>query len=352
MGNKTTDIVPSQLNILVTDKDKYGHDITEMSDFMDRYALSITENIKSGSKLIELKNIPFAETGILGSLAQISTALLTDDYILVPDFASLPTEIAKKLKEGIYSLGESRQVDGNLRPVILDEEGVRIKDLTLRKARKTKNTQISVQNLYMQLQLKQISDQLDEIAELQSFQIDKERATDIFDKFFIARDYILKAQNSKSKEAAIKHLEMADQYLNEAEAAVYSDMHVSSKHLEKATRRVLLYNEKRIHTYMKFLTEDLQTMTLITGMHLQVLDRLKRYDDAKVVEEKYFHELDFFFNGDNRKEAPAMLIHEYYPYTEEDMNKWYDLREDVIPMFTAKKKDLLYIAYEEESEDA
>ena len=62
--------------------------------------------------------------------------------------------------------------------------------------------------------------------------------------------------------------------------------------------------------------------------------------------------LDFFFNGDNRKEAPAMLIHEYYPYTEEDMNKWYDLREDVIPMFTAKKKDLLYIAYEEESEDA
>ena len=83
MGNQTTDIVPSQLNILVTDKDKYGHDITEMSDFMDRYALSITENIKSGSQLIELKNIPFAETGILGSLAQISTALLTDDYILV-----------------------------------------------------------------------------------------------------------------------------------------------------------------------------------------------------------------------------------------------------------------------------
>ena len=55
------------------------------------------------------------------------------NVILLPDFDNLPSDVRIKLKKGIYSIGESKQVEDNLRAVILDENGVRVKDITLKK---------------------------------------------------------------------------------------------------------------------------------------------------------------------------------------------------------------------------
>lgn len=54
-------------------------------------------------------------------------------FDLVPDFASLPKDILEKYKAGKIVLGDSKQVEGNIRAVLIDvETKQRVKDVTLK----------------------------------------------------------------------------------------------------------------------------------------------------------------------------------------------------------------------------
>lgn len=121
------------LVIFKTDADKYGRDITLMSDFFDGYVQQMALSIKDQSNLEAIQDIPVASIGIINDAIHQASVVLKGNITLLPDFDSLPVGIKDKLKKGIYTVGESKQVDGNLRAVILDEEGVRVKDITLKK---------------------------------------------------------------------------------------------------------------------------------------------------------------------------------------------------------------------------
>lgn len=56
-----------------------------------------------------------------------------NEQVIIYKFDILPVDIKTKLKKGIYTIGNPRQADGNLRAVVLDENGVRIKDISLKK---------------------------------------------------------------------------------------------------------------------------------------------------------------------------------------------------------------------------
>ncbi|GHU51793.1 hypothetical protein AGMMS49975_06340 [Clostridia bacterium] len=124
--------VVQSLQILVTEEDKYGVDIAAMSDFFDGYIQQLTFDLRKNAVVVDLANIPAADLSIINDVVHHMDAVLDSDYSYLPDFDHLPKDIKSKLDKGIYKLGESRQVDGNLRPVILDENGVRIKDITLK----------------------------------------------------------------------------------------------------------------------------------------------------------------------------------------------------------------------------
>ena len=132
---ENTEIIETEKRPLVifkTDADKYGRDITVMSDFFDGYVQQMALSIREQSNLEVLQDIPVANFGINDVIHQASV-ILKGNVTLLPDFDNLPADIKSKLEKGIYTVGESKQVDGNLRAVILDEEGVRIKDITLKK---------------------------------------------------------------------------------------------------------------------------------------------------------------------------------------------------------------------------
>ena len=76
------------------------------------------------------------------------------EFDLVPDFSSLPKDIQDKYKAGELILGESKQVEGNIRSVLVDAETkVRVKDVTLKKVEHTDaSTEIS-RNMLNQMQL-------------------------------------------------------------------------------------------------------------------------------------------------------------------------------------------------------
>lgn len=73
-----------------------------------------------------------------GLLGQIATAIksgfdLSKIDMLVADTSHFSKEIVGGLKEGIYHIGQSKEVAGNLRPAILDENERLVKFVILKK---------------------------------------------------------------------------------------------------------------------------------------------------------------------------------------------------------------------------
>lgn len=52
--------------------------------------------------------------------------------MLVADYSHFSQDVIDRLKEGIYHVGQSREVDGNLRSAILDENEHIVKFFTLK----------------------------------------------------------------------------------------------------------------------------------------------------------------------------------------------------------------------------
>lgn len=205
------------VDILITNADKQGRNISKMSDFMQLYAQKQVTAL-SNSPLAEIvTSFPFADMGIISDVIQQASVLAEGKTSLLPDFDSLPREIRTKLNKGIYTVGPSRQTPDNLRAVILDENGVRVKDVTLKKVINNPGSVQTVRNITNQLQMKQISDKLSAVLDIQSYQLDKDRDHQIYTPFFNARDNILYAQNASSKEDRDYHLRLAADYLTEDE---------------------------------------------------------------------------------------------------------------------------------------
>ena len=209
--NKESDtaLVPSELHILVTDADTNGYEISKMSDFMGLYAQQLTRSLADSPFVEVVSNIPVADLGIINDVVQHAAVVARGNITLVPDFDSLPAGIKEKLKQGLYSIGDSKQVDGNLRAVIVDKNGVRVKDITLKKVINNPGTLETTRSIANQMQMKQIQDTLKGIQEMQSYQLDRDRDRDILTPFFDARDYILQAQNAASIESRNQLLEKA-----------------------------------------------------------------------------------------------------------------------------------------------
>ena len=257
--NKESDtaLVPSELHILVTDADTNGYEISKMSDFMGLYAQQLTRSLADSPFVEVVSNIPVADLGIINDVVQHAAVVARGNITLVPDFDSLPAGIKEKLKQGLYSIGDSKQVDGNLRAVIVDKNGVRVKDITLKKVINNPGTLETTRSIANQMQMKQIQDTLKGIQEMQSYQLDRDRDRDILTPFFDARDYILQAQNAASIESRNQFLEKASDRMTTALNSVYAEMRTASLHLAKNTKWSLFHKQSSIDTLLSNLSDDL-----------------------------------------------------------------------------------------------
>lgn len=207
--------IQKPLEILVTDEDKHGTDIACMSDFFGIYIEQLSAELSNQVMRGVVEKIPAADVQILGELVHGVDVLLSGKYGYIPDFDSLPNDVKDKLKKGIYTLGESRQVEDNVRAVVLDENGTRIKDVTLKRVLNTPDTLEMSRSITSQVQMRQIAAKLDEIAETQSYLIEMERNNNIIKPFLNARDLILRAQNAKTIDERKHYMIEASKELND-----------------------------------------------------------------------------------------------------------------------------------------
>lgn len=119
------------LDIFIEEEDRKGADLLKMSDFFNVFIGKIGAEMKSETEWE-------VDLDIRGLLGQIAAAIkggfdISKMGMLVADYSHFSQEVIDGLKEGIYHVGESKEVAGNLRPAILDENEQLVKFFTLKK---------------------------------------------------------------------------------------------------------------------------------------------------------------------------------------------------------------------------
>ena len=322
------------LSILVTEADKHGMDIAEMSNFFDGYIGQLTCSLRERGELEVVASIPIADLSIVNDVIHQANAVMKAGVSYLPDFEHLPTEIKEKLRKGLYKLGESKQVDGNVRAVILDENGVRIKDITLKQVINTPDTIATERSIANQLQMRQLSAKLNTIQALQNYQLDRDRDRDILGPFFEARDYILKAQNQETIEGQQEYLKKAAEKLSTATTNAYLEMRTASQHLVKWTRLPIFQPRPLINRWMNEIAQDMQLTTKFTGLQAQVYERLGDKGSSKIALEQYSSFMGDFFTKPMTRDrlSAADVIHMNFPYSTENLDGWHKLKEEVQPL--------------------
>ena len=320
------------LSILITEEDKTGRDIAKMSNFFDGYIRSLSSQICETSRVEIVNCIPVSDLGIINEVVTYAETIMQGKYGFLPDFDNLPLEIKQNLKKGIYTIGESRQVEGNMRAVILDENGTRIKDITLKKVINDPGTMDMARNLVNQVQLRQINAKLGIIQELQSYQIDRERDRDIIVPFLNARDYILRAQMSNLIKEQEAYLLKASDELTQAINSLYTDMDTTSKWLSRLTMFPIFQPTQLIHGHIGILTQDLQLTTKYVGVQMQVFDYMGKHENAMLELNKYRMVMkDFSNKAIGHGKSALALLQEHSPYDETNRDCWHNLSVEMKP---------------------
>lgn len=333
VNNALTTTGVKAINIFVTDADRHGSVIADMSNFFSGYIQQQTTALSTDAATELVASFPMADVAIIGDLIHHAEMITAGEYAFLPDFDNLPRAIKAKLKKGLYTIGKSKQVDGNWRPVILDENGVRVKDITLKRVLNDPGTLETSRNIANQMQMRQIYAKLTEIQEMQDYQIDIQRNQAIVVPFLNARTAILDAQSSTDPEDQKKHLEKAYDYLDSAINGLYADMRSVGDKLVKQTRWPIFQNRKQIQTFIGFMTTDLQLVAKFVGVHLQVCEYLGRPESAKNCLERYKHSMKAFCqtSANSRQQTLAELVHLYFPYSERNRDFWLEFSDSIIP---------------------
>lgn len=335
MTDEVRDIVAvdndKPLEILVTKEDKHGADIALMSDFFGLYIEQLSTELSTQVVSDLFDDIPVADMQILGELVHGGDILLQGKYGYIPDFDNLPYDIKTKLKKGIYTLGESRKVEGNVRAVILDEEGTRIKDVTLKKIINTPDTLEMSRSITSQIQMRQISAKLDAIAETQSYLVDMERNNNIIKPFLNARDLILRAQNAKTLEERKQYMLEASKELTNGINASRLDLKTSSEHLAKLTRFPIFRRPDQIKAYLGYVAQDLQLTTKYVGVQMRVLDYLGDHDTSRELLGSYQMMLSDFAEKPitKRNQSAAILMQNNSIYSDDTQDYWLKFKVDI-----------------------
>lgn len=329
------------LVIFKTEMDRYGRDITAMSDFFGGYVQQMALTLKEPSKLEMVTEFPAADLGIINDVIHQADIIMKGNITLLPDFDNLPVDIKTKLKKGLYKIGDSKQVDGNLRAVILDENDVRVKDITLKKVLNNSSNVETVRSIGTQLQMRQIYAKLAEIKEFQTYQLEKDRDRDIIVPFLDARSMVLEAE-TKDTEEQLKLLTEADGKIRTALNAIYADIETTSKSFARRVNSPFMQFGNQVNTYMSYLTSDFQIATKYVGVRMQLLEYMGETKTAKSVLQQYQHVMyDFLTKPVTKKGLTTVaLMHDYFPYDDSNMNCWHSFKKEMQPALESGIKSL------------
>lgn len=349
------ELIPSEknelLNIFTEEEDKKGTDLLAMSDFFEVFIGKIETEMGTDTAWEVFHNIE-------GFIGEIAAAIkggfdISKMGMLVADYSHFSQEIVDGLKEGIYHVGQSKEVAGNLRPAILDENEHLVKFFTLKKAVDPTRVLSDISTLSMQASLQRISSQIEDIGRDVKGIIDFSRREALSNKFIYARDKIMLASTASEEEREL-YLKEADTYLMEGLTDLYSDINAQVKAL--ADIKGPFASVKAIDSVLSYINEDMQMIPRYVGLRVYLFNYRGKADDANRILGEYQYQLQTLTErklGDGKYTA-LELIHKNYPYDEENVDFWLEKPKQMLEvidsyqsMLEQKDKDVYYIDVED-----
>lgn len=343
------------LNIFTEEVDRKGTDLLAMSDFFEVFIGKIEVEMGAETKWEVLHNIE-------SFIGQIAAAIkggfdISQMGMLVADYSHFSQDIIDGLKEGLYHVGQSKEVAGNLRPAILDKDGHLVKFFTLKKAANPSSILGDISTLSMQVSLQRISSQIEDIGRDVKGMIDFARREALSNKFIYARDKIMMAATS-SEEERILYLKEADTYLMEGLTDLYSDVNAQVEAL--ADIKGPFASVKAIDSLLSYINEDMQMIPRYVGLRVYLLNYRGKADDANRILGEYRYQLQLLAEKriEGGKYTALELIHKNYPYDSSNMDFWLVKPKQMLQainsyetMLEQKNRDIYYIDVEGSTND-
>lgn len=339
------------LDIFTKEEDRKGTDLLAMSDFFDVLIGKIDTGMNSETAWEVCLNVK-------GFLGQIAAAIkggfdISKMGMLVADYSHFSQDIIDGLKKGIYHVGESKEVAGNMRPAILDENEHLVKFFTLKKAVNPADILSDVSTLSMQASLKQISSQIEDVGRDVKSMIDFARREALSNKFIYARDRIMMASTADSGEQE-EFLKEADTYLMQGLVDLYSDLNAQVEKLVE--EKGPFASVKAIDTLLSYINEDMLMIPRYVGLRVYLFNLRGKEDDADRILGEYQYQLHTLAERKiaDGKYTALELIHENYPYHGENVDFWLERPKQMLEainsyktMLAQKDKDIFYIEVED-----
>lgn len=328
----------NKLIILQTADDKNGFQIDKMSNFIENYYNYSIEKLSRSSSVSLLSTINIENIGVINDAIAGTIKTLKNGTTLIPDFDHLPIDIKVKLDKGIYTIGDSKQVYGNYRPVILDENGVRVKDITLKKIVKDKYLSSNILNIQSQIQLKRINENLEKIQELQYYQITRARDSAVLVPFYDARDLILRAQADENIINQHQYLEKASLLLDHAFNETAAELDTNKNFLINQSSKILKKQDE-IDVFIEYMSEDVRLLTNICGIQMHISDYLGLSNENQVTFGKYKDFMIKFANDRNNKLKMSgfELMHDNCKYSSKNIDSWYKFSSKMTDNLNSKE---------------
>ena len=340
------------LNIFIEEQDRKGTDLLAMSDFFEVFIGKIETEM--GIDTDTVWEVFYNTEGFIGEIAAAIKGGfdISKMGMLVADYSHFSQNIIDGLKEGIYHVGQSKEVAGNLRPAILDENEHLIKFFTLKKAINPLSVLSDISTLSMQASLQRISSQIEAIGRDVKGMIDFTRRKALSNKFIYARDKIMLAATALGEEREA-YLKEADTYLMEGLTDLYSDIDEQVKAL--ADIKGPFASVKAIDSVLSYINEDMQMIPQYVGLRVYLFNYRDKLDDANRILGEYRYQLQRLAERklENGKCTALELIHKNYPYDKENVDFWLEKPKQMLAvidsyetMLAQKEKDIFYINVE------
>lgn len=342
------------LDIFSSEEDKNGTDLLEMSDFFDVFIGKIDKEMDTNAAweiCAEVKGISGQMVAAIKGGFDISNM-----GMLVADTSHFSKEIVDGLKAGIYHVGESKEVAGNFRPAILDEDERLVKFVTLKKAINPAEVLFDISTLSMQASLKRISAQIEGVSRDVKGISEFVRREKLSNKFIYARDKIMLATADDQRWE--HYLMEADTYLMEGLIDLYADVNAEVKNL--INLKGVFRSLEAIDDILVHVNEDMQMIPRYIGLRVYLFNFRGNNADTKRVLSEYRYQMESLSEkkiGDGKRSA-LDIIHQYYPYNENDVDFWLEQPKQILEvldsyetMIEQMDKDVFYIEMENETNE-
>lgn len=364
--NKKTDEVSKTVKnnlenfqLFTSHTDKYTQDIFEISNPYEFLLPQYMEQVGSGelTKLFGLDGDNLLN--LVSNSTKLKEFLFSDrnGFVYQLDYDSLSSDTKEKIESGIYKIGDSKKVEGNMRAVIVDitNSNQRVEDLTLKEVAIDRDTASNLTDLAVQAQLKQIYETVLDIQETQEYQLNWDRNNSILTPFFTARTQIIEFQKNDDLNRKIQLLHDASHSMEQTVSVIKADLISNKDQIEKMLKKPV-YRYRTFERHANFVLSDINLLLKIVGMQTYIdltLDNepmaRERFESVKHIFELYssrtigesgnivFNTLERlpvisdFISNSEKVEFPSMLeiIHDNYRYNLGNKDLWLTINDEI-----------------------